>query len=100
MALLGTMIIERRKVFFLLEVEILLWEGLIVIKDALIFRFALDFASIAFLPKGKIEIVAVIADPVALSSCEMSLGVVLHGGEVVFKGSQILAHELFFFFLI
>lgn len=62
-------------------------EGLIVVRDALILLSALYFAPIAFLPKGKIEIVAVIANPVALSSSQVRLWLVLKAGEVFFERS-------------
>lgn len=85
--MLGVVIIDGWKVFLLLLVKIMLRESLIVVQDALIFLSALYFASIAFLPKGKIEIVAVIANPVTLSSSQMRLGLVLNVGDVFFERS-------------
>lgn len=85
--MLGVVIIDGWKVFLLFLVKIMLRESLIVVQDALIFLSALYFASIAFLPKGKIEIVAVIANPVALSSSQMRLGLVLNAGDVFFERS-------------
>lgn len=51
--------VEGGEVFFLLEVVGLGKGVIVVLRESFIILFGLNFTTIAFLPKGKIEIVAI-----------------------------------------
>ena len=93
------LIVERREVLFLLIREVFLRKAVVIIVGNLFVMLAgLYFASIAFLPKGKIEIMAIIANPVAFPRLRERFGLSLLSVVDVLQWSQVLVHPIFLLF--
>lgn len=93
------MILQGGKVlFFMMQVSIL-WEAVVIVMRELFILFAgLNLTSIAFLPKGKVKVAAIIAYPITLAGLALCFGLVFAGLVLLFERGEKLMHFGFLLF--
>lgn len=93
------MIPQGRKVLLLMMHVSVLWEAIVIIlSELLILLTSLYLASIAFLPKGKVQVAAVVAYPITLARLALGLGLGFGVGVLLLKRGDELMHFGFLLF--
>jgi hypothetical protein len=93
------MILQGRKVLLLMRHVSILWEAIVIIlSELLILLTSLDLASIAFLPKGKVQVAAIVAYPITLTRLALRFGLGFGVGVLLLKWGGELMHFGFLLF--
>lgn len=93
------MIQQGRKVLLFMMLVSILWEAIVIIlSELLILLSSLDLASIAFLPKGKVQVAAIVANPITLAWLTLGFGLGFRVGVLLLKRGDKLMHFGFLLF--